>query len=103
MSGFGHPQDITYWIRGDNDGNNAITWNPAITIGARWVRKDGIATDEFGRDQKTTHVVYTTTLIPKRSMIFLGVVKDATPTEGSRTVLDTFENPSMTDEVKMVM
>jgi len=106
MSGFRLPQTITYWSPSTVDGNGAVTYAPGIAVKARWIRKDGTVTDEKGLDQKSTHVVYSRTLIPKRAKISLSSLdlsSDANPPAGTREVIDTVENPSMTDMFKMML
>lgn len=93
-------QDVTYWVAGAADVNGSPTFAAAVTVKGRWARKDGIATDENGNDQKTELVIYTAVLIPKRSRIVLGVDVSATPPAGSRIIMDISDNPSMTDLVR---
>lgn len=94
-------QDITYWTIASSNSNNVITWNAGIAIKGRWVRKDGVVKGLKGKDQKTEFVAYSTILIPKRSMIVLenqNLV--ATPPDGSRELVQSIENPSMTNLIK---
>lgn len=97
-------QKITYWTVADSDVNSSLSWNAGITIKARWVRKDGIITDDKGNDRKTEFIVYAKVLIPKRSMVVLedqeGV---AEPPDGARKIMGLIDNPSMTKIIKHVM
>lgn len=105
MSWLGLPQTATYWQRsGNTDVNGDPSYDAGVAVAVRWKRKDGIVTDEKGNDQKTEFIVYSETLIPKRSMVVLSdVTPAATPTSGARIVMDTIENPSMDNLHKMVM
>ena len=104
MSNFNLSQKITHWNPTSVDKNGAVTYAVGVAVDARWLRKDGIARDESGTDQKTTHVVYARVLIPKRAKIALSDLNGTpTPPDNSRVVIDTIENPSMTDMIKMVL
>ena len=97
-------QKITYWTMSNSDADSSQEWNAGVTIKTRWVKKDGIITDDKGNDKKTQYIIYAKSLIPKRSMVVLedqeGV---ATPPDGARKMLGTIENPSMTNLIKHVM
>lgn len=108
MTSFSLPQMITYWTSSGIDANGDPSWNAPVNVAARWMRKDGIITGEKGTDQKFEYIVYSETLIPKRSMVVLAelVVDDdgnATPTDAAKVVLATTDNPSYTNLVKMVL
>ena len=104
MSNFNLPDIITYWTQKTTDANSTVTYNRGKAIAGRWMRKDGTVTDDKGKTQATTELVYAETLIPKRAKIALGDYnRDATPHSSSRIVLGSTENPSMTDLTKMVM
>lgn len=106
MSGFSLPQTITYWLPLRVDGDGVVTYFPGVAIAARWIRKDGTTTDEKGTEQKTTHVVYSRTLIPKRAKVSLSALDldgDANPPAGTREVIASSENPSMTDMFRMLL
>ena len=71
MTSFSLPQTITYWTSSGIDANGDPSWNAPVNVAARWMRKDGIITGEKGTDQKFEYIVYSETLIPKRSMVVL--------------------------------
>lgn len=104
MSWLGLPQTVTYWEQTDTDVNGDKSYNAGVAVSARWKEHDGIVTDERGEEQKTTHIVYTETNIPKRSMLVLedqnGV---ALPLDGAREVMDVKYNPSMDTLYRVVM
>ena len=103
VSLFSLPQDVTYWGIASVDVNGDPTFNAGIKVKARFKEKDGIFTDEQGDDHKVEFLVYSETLIPKRSMIVLedkdGV---ATPTKGARIVRNAISNKSMSTLKKMI-
>lgn len=104
MSNFTLPQKVTYWDVLSVDGDNIITYSPGIAVAARWMRKDGTTTDENGREQKTTHLVYSRTLIEKRTKVALSDLDGtAAPPSDAREVIDNLQNPSMSDMHKMVL
>lgn len=91
-------QVITYWAPGANDVNGEPTWAAGVKAAARWANQDDVVTDENGNNQKAEYAIYTTAMIPKRSMIALadhnGV---ATPVDGARKVIATYYSPSISD------
>ena len=101
MSNFDLPQDVTYWKPSTVDGYGDPTFSAGVRVDARWVRKDGVFTDEKGDDHKTQYIIYADVLIPKRSMVALvdldGV---ASPPSGARKIFSNIEHPSSIDLVK---
>jgi len=95
-------QDVTFWAVLDSDKNGDPTYKAPVSIKARFVEKDGIFTDENGNDHKTEFIIYSTTLIPKRSMVVLVIDVSAAPIEGSRIVFTNVNNPSLTSLKKHV-
>jgi len=93
-------QDVTFWTAGASDVNGSPSFSAPVSIKARWARKDGIATDDKGDDQKTEFVIYATVLIPKRARVVLGVDVSATPPSGSRIVMSNVDNPSLTNLIQ---
>lgn len=97
-------QVVTYWTINSVDGNNTKTWNAGIVLKSRWVKQDGVIKDPQGNDQNTEWIIYSTTLIPKRSMVVLedldGVL---TPPQNARELFDNINNPSLTNLKKHVL
>ena len=96
-------QDVTFWATNGSDANGDPIYKPPSSIKARWVRKDGVFTDNKGNDHKTEYAIYATVYIPKRSMVVLAIDVSLTPINGSRLVFSSIENPSMTNLKKYVM
>jgi hypothetical protein len=104
VSRFRLPQTVTYWLQSATDGNGDASYSAGVAVKARWKTMDGIFTDENGDDHKITNVVYSETLIPKRSMVALEDLDgQATPSDNSREVLNVIDNPSMNTLNKMVL
>ena len=94
-------QVATIWGTSAIDGNGDPTYSVGVKIAARWTDQDGIITDDNGDDHKTQYVVYADQVIPKRTMVALGDFSgQASPINGSRKVMFSISNPSMTDLVK---
>lgn len=89
-------QDITYWTSAGSDSNGGLSYNSPVTVKGKWVKKDGLVTNEQGDNQKTEFIIYSKTLIPKRSMVVLGVDTSATPSNGARMIESNIDNPSIT-------
>lgn len=104
MSNFRSDQDVTYWSIASTDNNGDPTFNVGINLKARWTRKDGVFTDNKGDDHKFSFVIHSDTLIPKRSLVVLenqnGV---AIPITGAKKVIDTSENPGMSDRKRILI
>ncbi len=104
MSNFRSDQDVTYWSIASTDDNGDPTFNVGINIKARWTRKDGVFTDDKGDDHKFSFVIHSDILIPKRSLVVLedqnGV---AAPITGAKKVIDTSENPGMSDRKRILI
>lgn len=89
-------QDITYWTSAGSDKYGALSYASPVTVQGKWIRQDGLITDLPGDDQKTEFIIYSKTLIPKRSMVLLGTSVSATPITGSREIMDLIVNTSLT-------
>jgi len=104
VSNFRSDQDVTYWSVASSDNNGDPTFNTGIRIDARWAEEDGIFTDDKGDDHKFSFVIHSDTLIPKRSLVVLedqdGV---SAPPVGAKKVIDTSENPGMSDRKRMLV
>lgn len=104
MSSIRLPQKVTYWNPLTVDTNGDIAYSVGVAVAARWVKKDGLVRGVDGEDQKTTHVVYAKTLIPKRAQISLSDLNgQALPAEDAREVIDNVDNRSMSNIFKMVL
>ena len=90
-------QNITYWASAGSDQYGGLSYDAPITIKGTWIKKDGVVDDQQGTSQKTEYVIYSATLIPKRSRVVLGTSLDATPPDGSRKIMDNLDNPTNTN------
>lgn len=89
-------QDITFWASLGSDANSTTTYAAPVTVKGKWTKKDGVFTNQQGDSQKTTFIILSKTLIPKRSMVVLGEDISATPSNGARKIESLIDNPSIT-------
>lgn len=96
-------ETITYWTISGNDGTG-VTYSTGTAIYARVATHSEISVDDQGKELRTRFAVYAETLIPEKSYIFFGDAEgQAAPVPGSREVVATSENKSMSDLRRMLV
>lgn len=96
-------EEVTYWAPVSVNSDSTVTYGAPVVVPARYARKDGIATDEKGNDQRVTWSIYTKVELKRRYYVALGDRSgDATPPDGARKVVNTWDNLSITDLFKCV-
>lgn len=96
-------EEITYWTVSGNDGTG-VTFNAGVKVPSRSASHTEMFMEENGKRVQTRYAVYTKVLIPEDSYIFLGDAEgELSPVAGSRVVVGTSEDKTMTTLRRMII